>query len=495
MKIDKKNMTGSIQLSSAHSIILGHKPSMITPELLSKQLCSENNKTNVEKFGLWEVASPNYSTYYPDVTAEDLKPQEVDFIEPVFRLLSETTVSKGYRPIDFSKKDVLKKSMPMLLGQTINIDHEVAVGNAIGAVSEVYWQQSYKTKTGVIVPAGINGVMKIDGKSNPRIARGIMMEPPSIHSNSVTVRFKWEPSHKFEDISEFYNLLGSYDKDGEMYRLVVNEVLGYSETSLVSHGADVWAQKIKEDGEINNPEYASRQSFSADGSFEDMVGYDFKEELIGELNLEADENTIPIVNNNNKHKSKLTLSMNKLIEKFVQELGFNEGELNEENLISKVKETLTTKEQEITQLKTDKDTLSDEITQLTTKNTTLETENSSLKGIGEQTRTEAKRLYQLSQGDKADTNILSLLENAELPTVTSLLKQYQKEVEEKFTESCQDCGSKNVTRATAKTTKEGLVTDPVDTEEVEGGKPKTSKEVLSALKGKKKKKSLIFKTE
>ena len=100
--------------------------------------------------------------------------------------------------LDFKtfNRDVLKKSMQMLIGQTINIDHEIAVGNAIGAVSEVFWQPAYKTKSGIEVPAGINAVLKIDGKSNPRIARGVMMDPPSIHSNSVTVRFKWEPSDR-----------------------------------------------------------------------------------------------------------------------------------------------------------------------------------------------------------------------------------------------------------------------------------------------------------
>ena len=32
----------------------------------------------------------------------------------------------------------------MLLGQTVNCDHETNIGNAIGAVSQVIWQDEYK---------------------------------------------------------------------------------------------------------------------------------------------------------------------------------------------------------------------------------------------------------------------------------------------------------------------------------------------------------------
>ena len=43
-----------------------------------------------------------------------------------------------------------------------------------------------------------------------------------------------------------------------MIRKVVTEVVRYLETSLVSHGADSFAQKIGEDGKIINPEFAKR---------------------------------------------------------------------------------------------------------------------------------------------------------------------------------------------------------------------------------------------
>lgn len=493
VKLNKDNMTGELKLSSGHSIVLGHKPVKIKSEDLSNQLQSDNNCTQVESFGLWEVATPNYATYYPDVTAEDLKPKEDEFITPVFRMLSEVVVSKGWRPIDFSKKGVLKKSMQMLVGQTINIDHEIAVGNAIGAVSEVYWQNAYKTKSGIEVPAGINAVLKIDGKSNPRISRGITMEPPSIHSNSVTVRFKWEPSHTMEDMNQFYNLLGTYDVDGNMYRLVVTEIMGYSETSLVSHGADPYAQKIKDDGEINNPEYADRQfSFSADGNFSaGVLGFDYK----SELKLAADDNSIPNRNNNNINNHKKSFNMDELIQSFISEFNFTaEDSLNKENLVTKLKEKFSAKDTEIKALKSEKADLETQVGTLTSENTSLKANNQELENVTNQTRSEAERLYKLAKDKDVDDNIVALLKNADLKTAASFVKQYQKEVDEKFTQTCQKCGSTNISRGSAQATKEGLIVDNQEGGDNKSGKqtPSTT-EVRNSLKNKKKKESVIFK--
>ena len=181
-----------LTLGSGHSIMLGNKPKQLSDEeLFSKFFEASKVNDTIDSYGLFG-SDLNYNTYYPGVTKEDFEPKDSEFIEPVYRLLSEAIVSK-YWPTDFSQNNVLKKSMNMLVGQTVNCDHETSVGNAIGTVKSVYWQPAYKDETtGLMIPAGINGVLKIDAKSNPRIARGVMMDPPSIHSNSVTVRFKWK---------------------------------------------------------------------------------------------------------------------------------------------------------------------------------------------------------------------------------------------------------------------------------------------------------------
>lgn len=495
MKIDKKNMTGELRLSSGHTLIMGHKPPKINVEALSAQLDTGSN-TRIDRFGLFEIASPNYSTYYPDVTAEDLKPQEADFIMPVFRLLSETIVSKG-APIDFSKKNVLKDSMKMLLGQTINIDHEVAVGNAIGAVSEVFWQNSYKDTEGRAIPAGINGVLKIDGKSNPRIARGIMMDPPSIHSNSVTVRFQWEPSHKYEQANEFYDKLGTYEKDGELVRLIVTAIKSYHETSLVSHGADVFAQKVGENGKIVNPGYANTvYNFSADKPIVSAAWVDYKTEILtlsGDTTILGDN-----INTSSNHKEN---KMEELIKEMTSLLGLKEGDITEDNFLEQVKTKLeedTSGEKEAAwetekaQLETtvaDKET---EITNLTTQLEGYKADSSIVDSVTEDTRKEAVRLFKLCKGTEADENILKLIAGADLATSASFVKQYQKEADEKFAQTCNGCGSTDISRSTALTTKAGVVNAKGDEGGTEERQEKDTMAVLEAMKRKGKRKSRIF---
>lgn len=492
MKLDLVNLEGEINLSSAHSIIIGNKPDKVKVQSVVDKLNGDNDNTLVQSYGLFDTASPNYSTYYPDVKKEDLNPGDDEFINPVFRLLSETIVYKGI-PIDFSRKGVLKKSMPMLLGQTINIDHEIAVGNAIGAISDTFWQNSYKTQSGVVVPAGINGVLKIDGKSNPRIARGIMMEPPSIHSNSVTVKFRWEPSHEFDEAQEFYDKVGTFNEDGELIRLVVNEITTYSETSLVSHGADVWAQRVKENGQINNPTFADdNYKFSADKPIRDAFSIDYKD--LKSLSLDT---AIPKGSNNNKtkQKGKDTINMKKFIETFLATFvfgTFEKDEVTEENFTEKITGVFTAKQAEIDALKLGNDKKDGTISDLEADITTKETEITQLgdnkeafdKIVGN-TQKEAIKLYKLAKGDKVEDSIVDLISKADLALATSFANQYKDEADSKFEATCNDCKSTNVSRASAKTTSAGLVEDGKE----EGNTPakeKDSQEVLGRLRSKRK---------
>lgn len=494
MKLNFDDLTGEIKLSAKGSLISGHVPRVITSDRFLDKIMN-NSDCETEKFGLFDYASPNYSTYYPDVKAEDLKPTDEDFINPVFRLLSEVIVSKG-RPIDFGKKGVLRKSMKMLLGQTVNIDHEVAVGNAIGSVAEVFWQESYKSKDGKVIPAGINGRFKIDGKSNPRIARGIMMEPPSIHSNSVTVQFKWEPSHKFEEAYEFYEKLGTYDKDGELVRCIVSEIVSYAETSLVSHGADPYAQKVNEENnEIVNPGYAERVvSFSEDktnlqGNL--MINYKDKISLDRSIPVEHNNNSKNHINNNS--------SMEKLIEQLISECGFTKEDFTtkDDNKSGKVveviknkldsdsssledlKNDLSTKEKELE----DKET---EFNSLKTEKEELEKDKTKLDSVVKDLKSDAVKFYKLAKGDKAEEGILTLIENADFEAVKSLKNQYQTEANEKLSSNCGKCGKTIMQNGVG--SKAGLKDD----EEEEEFNIKSTSETRQSLREKMKQKSRLF---
>lgn len=404
----------------------------------------------------------DYNTYYPNLDKSELTPKDEEFIEPMFRLLSETIVSKNWNPTDFSQNGVLKASMKMLLGQTVNCDHETNIGNAIGAVSQVMWQESYKDGS-FTIPAGINGILKIDGKANPRIARGILMEPPSIHSNSVTVQFKWDKSHPSMEESEFYQKLGTYDSKGEMVRRIVTEVVRYMETSLVSHGADSFAQKIGSDGKIINPTFAKRTWSSyeeyRDDKSKQYFFTDYKSDFSSFQEKDDTQGSFNDNDANDNHSNKN--NMNEELLKFLESLfGDNmltleEGkEMNQENVIACI-QTLVSSRNE---LQTSVDNLTTEKTSLTEQITNLNAEVANLKEMATvgknhiaSLRENAVETYKKLMGDKVDETIVTML-NAEttgITTLISLTKDYQARLEEKFPLTCSKCGSKDVNRASS----------------------------------------------
>lgn len=451
-------------LGGGHSLMLSSIPKNLDPQKVVEEF-KEFSKLNetAASFGLF--TSPNYNTYYPDTTEDDIKPNDEDFIEPTYRMLSACIVAKKYNPTDFSKPGVLKASMHLLLGQSVYPDHNSDVGNAIGSVKNVMWQDSFK-QGGVIVPAGINGLLKIDGKSNPRIARGILMDPPSIHSNSVTVQFEWEPSHTFEEPYEFYRKMGTYDDKGVMIRRVVTKIISYAETSLVSHGADPFAQKIKDNGQLNSIAYAKAQYYGdttmsnseknhlVDTEINKMVYFgDYKNlDSLEDGNISTMINSeghkTSVINNNqeessnkeNNNQKPTNIMTEEELQLFLSSLfGNNSLSLSEGETISK--DLVLTKIQELreenNQLKTEK-------TGLTAKAALAD------KHLGE-VRNEAISNYSKLVGTNGDENILSLLsaDSTNLETLQSLSKTYQQQLDDKFPMSCSACGSKDVSRASS----------------------------------------------
>ena len=381
----------------------------------------------------------------------------------MFRLLSETIVSKNWNPTDFGQNGVLKASMKMLLGQTVNCDHETNIGNAIGAVSQVMWQESYKDGS-FTIPAGINGILKIDGKANPRIARGILMEPPSIHSNSVTVQFKWDKSHPGMEDGEFYQKLGTYDSKGEMVRRIVTEVVRYMETSLVSHGADSFAQKIGEDGKIINPTFAKRTWSSYEEYRDDKSKQYFFTDYKTDFNsFQEKDNTPDSFNDNgtqenhNPNKENMNKELQEFLEKLFGDnmLSLAEGkEMTQEEVISCIQSLVSSKnslQTTVGNLTTEKSSLTEQITNLNAEVANLKEMATVGKNHIASLRENAVTTYKKLMGDKADETIVTML-NAEttgIVTLISLTKDYQSRLEEKFPMVCASCGSHDVSRASS----------------------------------------------
>lgn len=454
-------MVDTMVLGSGHSMMVGNLTNKIALPSFSEKFY-QASRVEVNKFGLFG-SNTDYNTYYPDVTPEDVKPKDNEFIEPVFRMLSNCIVAKNYMPTEFPE-DVLKASMGLLVGQTVNCDHETEIGNAIGSVKEVSWQNAYTDETmGIEIPAGINAVLKIDAKANPRIARGIMMDPPSIHSNSVTVQFEWKPSHSFEKEWEFYDKIGTIAEDGTMVRRIVTKIISYKETSLVSHGADPFAQIIK-NGKINNPQYAGATYYS----FSDMPPMDEKtlRSKIAYLDFK-DIRSNDIMYNTSKpnyegnQNPKIQNDMNEL-QKFLDQL-FSDGVLSLaegstpsiEVALSQVKDLVVAKNS-LTQEKAKAD---QKISELQGEVTSLKEQisaNQAMVNIGtnhlSEVRSSAIASYKKLYGDdKVDQNILALLEadSTNIETLLSLKATYDAQLDEKFPMRCANCGSHDVSRASS----------------------------------------------
>lgn len=442
MKILDKVLT--MRMGTAHSLILGH----LEPNS-DKDITTIQPKDESLNFGLFGGES-QYNQFNPATKPEDWTPGEEDFIYPVFRLLSETMVYKWGVPIDFTG-GVLKSSSSMLVGQTVFPDHKnTEVGNALGAILKTEWQESY-THQGVKVPSGINGVLKLDAKSNPRIARALLMDPPAIHSGSVQVNFSWVKSHDLTD-PEFFEKVGTYHKDGSLIRLVVDKIKAYGEYSLVPHGADPFAQKV-EDGKIHNPKYAAK---SLSPSFnlvytEDQVIMDFKQDINSNLN------------NNNMNALLLLASA------ILGDHGFTE-ESTESEISQALEARFSEANQAAVDLQSRHDILagsvSDLTSQLETANTSLTELQDSVKALGGiekvtselalattlifEKRGKVVGKYKALNGDDASPAILSLIESADLATLNAFDKEYSTALEVKVPLTCQSCGSEDVSRASFK---------------------------------------------
>jgi hypothetical protein len=457
-----------LTLGTGHSIMVGHKPSSLTDEdFFNNFFEAANIKESISSYGLFG-SDLNYNTYYPGVSKDDFTPKDEEFIEPSYRLLSEVIVSK-YWPTDFSQNGVLKKAMNMLIGQTVNCDHETSVGNAIGSIKSVAWQPAYKDETtGLTIPAGINGILKIDAKSNPRIARGIMMDPPSIHSNSVTVRFEWEKSHKDYGDERFFNSLGTYDAKGELVRRVVTNIISFAETSLVSHGADPFAKQLDKKGKIIHSKNATQTySFSEMTESKNYYFADFKRLSDREVNEDTLHNTMayinenePSKNNNNKKESDMDL---------LEQL-FGEGMLTLADGQEKTKEAAIEMIQGLVSSKT---SLTQQVTDLTEKlrlaeenqnpeevtrlNQLIEADKPFVtvgKASIESLRDTTVADYTKLMGDKVDDNMLSVIQEANFDTLKTLSQNYTTQLNDKFPLACKECGSHDVSRGSAKISNE-----------------------------------------
>lgn len=462
---------------SGHSLITNKLPRKV--DLGKFGALGAHRVPDVSHFGLFESSSPDFNKYYPDVTADDLNPAEQDFVTPVFRALSKIIINK-YGPIDFSQGDVLENSLKLLLGQAIFTNHDQIVGNEVGVIIESSFENT-RTYDGVKIPAGINVKMKLDGKSNPKLVRSIMMDPPAVHSTSVTVAFNWEQSHKNLSTEDFYNQLGKLDDKGKLIRRIVTDIVRYDELSLVSHGADPFAQKKDEDGKIVNPAYAGKVYRFAEGDNRQVYHFiDWKESGSSTASFSL-EDTIPAEDNLSKTSEQLNNNqqkpMNEQLLQFLRTFFGLDANATEAQVTAKLqaelpllaadRTSLGQTKTELTQAKDDFLKLQKRYPEGSTVISKEEKEKldahdalkASLESVLSATRAECLKLYHLSCGgaEKADAPIVKLIAESNLESLGALTKQYKAIVEKSFTAKCNSCGGTDITRASSANPESGTV--------------------------------------
>ena len=221
----------------------------------------------------------------------DVMPKDEDYIFVPFRALSKTVVPGHW--IDWTKDDVLKNSASKLLGQTVYPNHDFTdINNWLGAVQNVAWDEEGARSEGV---PGINAIYKIDALMNARIARGLLMTPPAIHSTSMTVLFKFEFSHPeiaTESRWRFYELLGE-EVEGQIVRFIVTDILEYWEASLVFQGADRLAKQHddEEDDDFTNLQAAEPKTLPPNSNEEKTMKLTTEQKTT--LGIEFDGEDVP----------------------------------------------------------------------------------------------------------------------------------------------------------------------------------------------------------
>jgi hypothetical protein len=221
---------------------------------------------------LWNNGTNQNSNVNVEANEKDIFPSEDQFVVADFRALSQIhLVNRG---LDFSVPGVLEAAVPLLQGKTVYPNHEYRdINNALGSVALSSWDAKGEMSGGI---PGINAQIKIDALCNFKIARGLMMNPPSINSASLTILFEFEYSHpELEKEGRFWNLLGE-ELENSIVRLIVTNVIEIWEMSLVFTGEDrlarIHSAEIggEDDGEDDSTDQTETQNFTASGAIKNM---------------------------------------------------------------------------------------------------------------------------------------------------------------------------------------------------------------------------------
>lgn len=470
----------------------------------------------------------NANIFLPDLNVPDgVIPKPEDFVQIPFRLLSATIVAGGtWRATDFSDESVLRASVNRLDKKPVYLEHDTTLENWVGLVQTPKWTNAFRAKDGTDVPAGIDGMISIDAKTNPKILRGVLAG--GIFSNSVTVVFDWKPSHEFQNDYDFERMIGTLAEDGNMIRRVVTKIHDYYESSLVWLGADPYAKLIDEDGNLVHIDHvnaynksfeketdAVKNTYTQNKSFEISCGLTkdvlyLSHEKVG-TPTQIDNNK---VNNSDMKPELVTLllalfglsSIEAVTEAHIKSLQVTpapdaekEAEVqanaavatkavslmkaidkDEASFDKFVEKHSFVKTEELAELKAAKES----VATLTTEKENLTAQVADLTPKAEfgtqmlsAQRAEVERLYKASALDKASDAVISLIAKADIKELQALAIQYGGKAMLSFGGKCKSCGSDEISFQSSRA-KDEEVKDAVKPMDFESIRDKYSKKSI-----------------
>ncbi|RUP41609.1 MAG: hypothetical protein EKK63_04970 [Acinetobacter sp.] len=441
-----------------------------------------------DKFG-W--INSDYRQSVPSAI-EDAIAKPEDFIPFMFRHITATIVGAGtWKATEFTPA-VLKAARKKLEFKPAYVNHEVEVSNNIGLTGQAVFTDSFTSNDGIVVPAGLDAPIWIDGKLHTDLTRKLSAYPkPHIQSVSIGVLYKWEPSHTFtdsvgnEDDYAFENRIGTL-VDGKMVRRIVTEIVDIFETSLVFMGADPYAKIIDEKGQLVNIDVSSiagKSLFSQDplakyykesGCFfisEDSSLDKQKALYLSEQIFTGTPKSGNSKNNNEMSKIKLVGKKDDFKKEVLDALTAQSLEI--EFVEAPSSEVLLQKDTAIEALTKDKKTAEDS---LKVANDSLTAEKAitakyakivsadkldefekevplekvadfarSGKTLLDKKREELVRLYKVKAGADVNADLVKTMESAEGSSLDALLQEYGSKLYNEYGAECKKCGATEIT--------------------------------------------------
>lgn len=390
--------------------------------ILTKQITT-SLKIEVNQQFKQSLSASLGDTTIQDMTDQELKeflnPKPEDYIRIPMRALSATAVQGDTINFGHNGGKALRDAVPLFDGLIILKDHDQTVDKWLGRTENPYWDDSIPN-----TPPGVNFMLVVDSKADPKVARGLLSG--MLESGSVTIQFDYDQSHPEMKVFDFLMALGSTVK-GKTVQALVTSVTRCFEYSIVWQGADTTAKAIRPDGSISKA--------GLDQSTEETS----MKKLAALVNL-ADTATEDEV------ATAIAVALASLT-------AAETAKTAADQQFTQLQATVTQKETELAAKLTEIAALTINVTALTNEKSVLTAEITALKAGQEafsahltSRRAEALRLYKLSEGDKALAPMEAAIGSANLDTTESFISTFGTKAETLFPMECTKCHSTELSR-------------------------------------------------